>query len=332
MAELTKTDNRQPMGKIKPTDKMVMMPSLFDGTKPTMSKQHYERFNLYINFQTKSGHLTDPVGEAIDLFEHTLHKTALVWFQMNRSKFKDLTTLKTMFLQRYNPWGKTKREQVQSWNILSFNPKTTDVDEYIDLINTLGDMVDQKEEAKKEKFIETMPTMIQTHLITCKDWATVKDTVKSLKHIILKCDPPTPAMPMMATGATVPGLYTHIAHLVDKEEGEISQPFKGTKPKQTRGRRKPKGKPQEQRQNPPKAQALIIIITVPQVRVEATDLIMVKVVTDNLEGSYNKTEAKDLSIVNISFKVITIREAHLNKTVLNMAIIVNPIFSEIKQI
>ena len=110
MAELTKTDNRQPMGKIKPTDKMVMMPSLFDGTKPATSKQHYERFNLYINFQTKSGHLTDPVGEAIDLFEHMLDKTALVWFQTHRSKFKDLTMLKMMFLQRYNPWGKTKNE------------------------------------------------------------------------------------------------------------------------------------------------------------------------------------------------------------------------------
>ena len=97
MAKLTKTDNRQPIGKIKPTDKMVMMLSLFDGTKPEMSKQHYERFNLYINFQTKSGHLTDPIGEAIDLFEHTLDKTALVWFQMNRSKFKDLATLKKMF-------------------------------------------------------------------------------------------------------------------------------------------------------------------------------------------------------------------------------------------
>ena len=115
-------------------------------------------------------------------------------------------------------------------------------------------MVDQKEEAKKEKFIETMPTMIQTHLITCKDWATVKDTAKSLEHIIMKCDPPTLAMPMMATGATVPGLYSHIAHSVDKEEGEIAQTFKGAKPKQTRGRGKPKGKPQEQRQNPPKAQ------------------------------------------------------------------------------
>ena len=203
MAELTKADNRQPMGKIKPTDKMVMMPSLFDGTKPAMSKQHYERFNLYINFQTKSSHLTDPVREAINLFEHMLDKTALVWFQTNRSKFKDLTMLKTMFLQRYNPWGKTKREQLQSWNILSFNPKTTDVDEHINLINTLGDMVDQKEEAKKEKFIETMPTIIQTHLITCKDWATVKDTAKSLEHIIMKCNPPTLAMPMMAKGATV---------------------------------------------------------------------------------------------------------------------------------
>ena len=335
MAELTKTDNRQPMGKIKPTDKMVMMPSLFDGTKPTMSKQHYERFNLYINFQIKSGHLTDPVKEAIDLFEHTLDKTALVWFQMNRSKFKDLTTLKTMFLQRYNPWGKTKREQLQSWNILSFNPKTTDVDEHIDLINTLGDMVDQKEEAKKEKFIGTMPTMIQTHLITCKDWATVKDTVKSLKHIILKCDPPTPAMPMMATGATVPGLYSHIAHSVDKEEGEMPQPFKGVKPKQTRGRGKSKGKPQEQRQKPKRLMKAIhmkiptIIITIPQVRAEAADLIMVEAATDNLEGLYNEREDKVLSMVNVSLKVIAIREAHLNKTICNMVTSTNPISREI---
>ena len=101
-----------------------------------------------------------------------------------------------------------------------------DVDEYIDLINTLGDMVDQKEEAKKEKFIETMPMMIQTHLITCKDWDMVKDTAKSLEHIIMKCDPPTLAMPTMVTGATVPGLYSYIAHSVDKEEGDIPQPLK----------------------------------------------------------------------------------------------------------
>ena len=94
MAELTKTDTRQSLGKIKPTDKMVMMPGLFNGTKLETSKQHYERFNMHIKFQTKSGYLTDPVREAIDLFKHTLDRTALVWFQANRSKFRDLTMLK----------------------------------------------------------------------------------------------------------------------------------------------------------------------------------------------------------------------------------------------
>ena len=69
-----------------------------------------------------------------------------------------------------------------------------------------------------------------------------------------------------------------------------------------------------------------------QVGVEATDLLLVKAVTDNLEVSHNETEAKDLSIVDVSFRIIDIREAHPNKTVLNMAITANPIFREIKQI
>ena len=71
-------------------------------------------------------------------------------------------------------------------------------------------MVDQKEEAKMEKFIKTMPTMIQTHLIICENWADITDKAKSLEHIIRKCDPPTPAMHLVTTGATVPGLYSHI--------------------------------------------------------------------------------------------------------------------------
>ena len=70
----------------------------------------------------------------------------------------------------------------------------------------------------------------------------------------------------------------------------------------------------------------------PQVKVEAADLLLVKAVTDNLEVSHNGTEAKDLSIVNVSFRIIDIREAHPNKTVLNTAITAYPIFREIKQI
>ena len=61
-------------------------------------------------------------------------------------------------------------------------------------------------------------------------------------------------MPLVTTGAAVPGLYSHITHSVDKDEAKIPPPFKGAKPKQTRGRGKPKGKPQGHRQNPPKDQ------------------------------------------------------------------------------
>ena len=70
----------------------------------------------------------------------------------------------------------------------------------------------------------------------------------------------------------------------------------------------------------------------PQTRVEPTDLIMAKVETNNFEGLHNKIEAKDLSIVSISFKITTIREAHHNKTVLNTATVVNPIFRGIMPI
>ena len=76
---------------------------------------------------------------------------------------------------------------------------------------------------------------------------------------------------------------------------------------------------------------LTITITMPQVRVEAADLIMVKMATDNFEGSYSEIEAKDLSIVSVSFKIIAISEAHRNKIVPNTATVVNPISREIKQ-
>ena len=108
ITEMTKPNHSAATTRVKSADKMVMLPPLFDGTKPEVAKQHNERFNQYIKFQMKSGNIRDPIGEAIELFKHTLDKKALVWFQEHKDKFVDLTTLKTMFLQRYNPWGKIK--------------------------------------------------------------------------------------------------------------------------------------------------------------------------------------------------------------------------------
>ena len=47
-----------------------------------------------------------------------------------------------------------------------------------------------------------------------------------------------------------------------------------------------------------------MIITLPQVRIEDTDLLMVKAVINNLEASHKETEAKDLNIINVNFRIV----------------------------
>ena len=97
-------------------------------------------------------------------------------------------------------------------------------------------------------------------------------------------------MPLIATGATVLGLYSHIAHLVDKEESEIPQPFKGKKPNKPevevnlkenlKNRDRPHLKPKRQMKLIHMIALTIIltmIIILQQVRVEDADLLMVKV-------------------------------------------------------
>ena len=136
-----------------------------------------------------------------------------------------------MFLARYNPWGKTKTEQLQSWNNLSFNPQKTDVDEHIDLVATLGNMLKQDKHAKMEKFIETMPTTIQTYLIIEPNCAEVTKKAKNLEHVIQICDPLATAPPTITGGGEGPGLYSHIAQSQDQHSDSIPKLFKSTKGK-----------------------------------------------------------------------------------------------------
>ena len=68
-----------------------------------------------------------------------------------------------------------------------------------------------------------------------------------------------------------------------------------------------------------------IIIIIHLIRVDAADLIMVRVVIDNLEDLLHEIEDKDLNIVNVSFRTTAIREVHCNKIVHNMVAHVNHI-------
>ena len=121
--EMTKFDHPMVAARVKSADKMFMLLPLFNGSKPKVAKQQYKRFNQYIKFQTKSGNIRDPIAEVTELFEHTLDKKALVWFQEHKDKFVDPTTLKTMFLQRYNHGEKQKGINCNHGTFLFLTPK-----------------------------------------------------------------------------------------------------------------------------------------------------------------------------------------------------------------
>ena len=114
-------------------------------------------------------------------------------------------------------------------------------------------MLGQTAKSKME-FVDAMPTIIQTHLITCKTWDKTTKKAKELEHIIRKCDPLAAALPNLTKETAVPGLYLHIAHSNDKEETDIPQPFKGTRPKQPKTRGGGKGKQPQQKSKPPPVQ------------------------------------------------------------------------------
>ena len=75
-----------------------------------------------------------------------------------------------------------------------------------------------------------------------------------------------------------------------------------------------------------------MIIIPPQVKIEATDLLLVKVVAYNLEASHSEAEARDLSIIHINFRTTGFREVHIRVTAINTVATANPTSRVINQI
>ena len=55
-----------------------------------------------------------------------------------------------------------------------------------------------------------------------------------------------------------------------------------------------------------------MIIILPQVIIEATDLLLVKVVANNSEASHREAEAKDLSTIN-AISELQVSERHISE-------------------
>ena len=74
-----------------------------------------------------------------------------------------------------------------------------------------------------------------------------------------------------------------------------------------------------------------MIIILPQAKIEAADLLLVKAVADNLEASHSEVEARDLSTINVNFRTTDFREVHIRTAIINTVATTNPISREINQ-
>ena len=194
---------------------------------------------------------------------------------------------------------------------MSFDPQKSDNDKQIDLVATLGNILQQDEQAKMEKFIETMPTIIQTYLIIETSWAGVTKKAKNLEHIIPKCDPLAIAPPILQGAGAVPSLYSHIAQFQDQNSDNIPKPFKVQKAEeeinQVKANRNLNSSlnhlPLPQKRNIMKRQTTIIIMKIIEAITEAANPTGVnKVAAENLIEVLNKGEGDSKTIIGANTK------------------------------
>ena len=111
-------------------------------------------------------------------------------------------------------------------------------------------MLKHDKQAKMDKFIETMPTIIQTHLIIALNLEEVTKKAKNFEYIIHQCESPAIAPLISQHAGAVPGLYSHIEQSQDQDSASIPKPFesaRGHRGKKSKG----KAKQQHQPQPPP---------------------------------------------------------------------------------
>ena len=140
-------------------------------------------------------------------------------------------------------------------------------------------MLKQDEQAKMDKFIETMPKIIQTHLIIAPNWEEVTKKANYLEHIIQRCEPLAIALPISQGAGAGPSLYSHVAQSQDLISASQLKPFKSARGhggKESKGKAKPQQQPQPtppplNRKNSMKMQITITIMRIIEVIIEAID-------------------------------------------------------------
>ena len=116
ITEMTKTDHPTAAARVKSADKMVMLPPLFNGSKPEVAKQHYKRFNQYIKFTF------DPQKTDVDKHIDSINTLGDMLGQTAESKMEKFTEKMPTIIQTHliicKSWAKTTKRAKELEHII----------------------------------------------------------------------------------------------------------------------------------------------------------------------------------------------------------------------
>ena len=171
-------NDRQP----KTADKMFMIPKAYDGTKPAEAKHTWDQFKKYTELQAANGSI-NTFAEQKNMFKMLMVGIANIWFQETGTLAVDLDDLGEKFLTRFNKHGRTHKQQIKSWNKLTYTPGSEEIEKFAEEVKFLGKLLQMTDEQILVKFKESMPNNIEAQLININTWDDTFKLAKSLSNI-----------------------------------------------------------------------------------------------------------------------------------------------------
>ena len=164
----------------------------FTGQDKKLAKSHSAEFSKYLDYQNQQGTIPrdqQHLPKIISMFKLTLQYIALGWFQTESPNWQTEDQIKQEFLQWFNPWGNTRRQQQDAWNKLKFDMTKDNVDAFVVDMKMLASILGHNDEMIMEKFKDIFPDPnIEAALIAMDDFTAMQTKAKQLVQIYKPAD------------------------------------------------------------------------------------------------------------------------------------------------
>ena len=172
----------------------------FDGTE----LDHWNLFMQYWNYVLRKGYVpgqndANYFATFREQFVLTPSGIAYSWFMQVIPTYHDIEDVKAAFLKRFNEWGQTVKQHMNTWNNLRFDLNKHDMDIFTCQLQWLASILYMTEDQTLEKFKDVFDLNIAVHLIECATLDKAREKAEKLVFIYKNNNPLSASSVLMHT-------------------------------------------------------------------------------------------------------------------------------------